>query len=129
MIKYFPLRRISSTCHYNVRKEHQVISFNYKYQCVKPGFHVIVSDVRIVSVTDFFFQAIWTITPGFHTLVSDSRIVSVAECFVKRSGRSYENTLAIVSNDSYVRSEQNRVLSLSPDCMTKNSVTEMFFML
>ena len=42
---------------------------------------------------------------GFHTLVSDVRIVSVAECFVKRWGRSYGNTLAIVSNDPYVTSE------------------------
>ena len=43
--------------------------------------------------------------PGFHIIVSNVRIVSVAECFVKRSGRSYGNTLAIASNDTYVRSD------------------------
>ena len=52
-----------------------------------------------------YSKAIGTIKPGFHTLVSDARIVSVAECFVKRSGRLYGNTLAIASNDSLVRSE------------------------
>ena len=30
-----------------------------------------------------------SVKPGFHTLVSDAKIVFVAECFVKRSGRSY----------------------------------------
>ena len=52
-----------------------------------------------------FCQAIWTIKPGFHTLVSDVRIVSVAECFGKRSGRSYGNTFGIISNNPYIRSE------------------------
>ena len=29
----------------------------------------------------------------------------MAECFAKRSGRSHGNTLAVVSNDPYVKSE------------------------
>ena len=64
----------------------------------------------------------WTIKPGFHKLVSDVGIVSVAECFVKRSGQSYGNTLAIVSDDLSVRSKST-VPFLRPDCVTKNSVT------
>ena len=63
----------------------------------------VTTVLRLVSIYSslrlyrrIFCQAIWTIAPGFHTLVSNVRIVSVAECFVKRSRRSYGNTLAIV---------------------------------
>ena len=66
--------------------------------------------------------------PGFHIIVSDVGIVSVAKCLVRRLGRSYRNTLAIVSNDLYIRSDLilpiEHVLSLRPDCVTKNSATE-----
>ena len=43
--------------------------------------------------------------PGFHIIVSDARIVSVANFFVKRSGRLYGNTLAFASNDPCVRND------------------------
>ena len=53
-----------------------------------------------------FCQAIWTIKCGFHTLVSNEKIVSVAEFFFSSRDRGdHMETLAIVSNDPYVRSE------------------------
>ena len=61
-----------------------------------PGFLQILT-FDFAFLKPFFF--------GFHTLVSEVRIVSVAECFVERSGPLYGNTLAIVSNDPYIRSE------------------------
>ena len=53
----------------------------------------------------------------------------MAELFVKRSRRTFGNTLAIVSNDAYVRSESIAPIklcsiSLRLDCVTENSVTE-----
>ena len=49
---------------------------------LKPGF-----GPKDLLCHRMFYQAISTIKPGFHTLVSNVRIVSVAECFVKRYGR------------------------------------------
>ena len=52
--------------------------------------------------------------------------VSVTEYFVKRSGQSYGNTLAIVLNDTCVRSEP--IVPIEPRSL-KNYVTEMILTL
>ena len=53
----------------------------------KPGFHTIVSDVRIVSVTEFFIKRSGQLNLVSTTLVSNVKIICVTECFVRRSGR------------------------------------------
>ena len=98
---------------------------------LKPGFHIIVSDVGIVFCHGTFCQSNWTIKPGLHTLVSNVRIIFVAECFVKRSGQSYGNSLVIVSNDPNVRSESFVPFyrPCVPIAWLKNSVTATILML
>ena len=75
---------------------------------LKPGSHIIVFDVlkdRLFHNT--FCQVIWTIKPGFLIIVFEVRTVSVVECFVKRSVRSYGKTLLQLFQ-TILTSEENR---------------------